>query len=60
MLMLVLAINQFFGSSNLQFEITDYAIEGDQKLGNQIYSKLYSISQSNKNTVETRNLYIKN
>ena len=48
-----------FGSSNLQFEITDYSIEGDQKLGNQIYSKLYSISRSNKNTVETRNLYIK-
>ena len=38
-----------FGSSNLQFEITDYLIEGDKKLGNQIYSKLYNLSKSNKN-----------
>ena len=38
-----------FGSSNLQFEIADYSIGGDKKLGNQIYSKLYNFSRSNKN-----------
>ena len=48
-----------FGSSNLQFEISDHSIDGDQKLGNQIYSKLYNISQSNKNTLETKSIYIK-
>ena len=36
-----------FTSSNLQFEIADYSIGGDEKLGNQIYSKLYNFSKSN-------------
>ena len=35
-------------SSNLDFEITDYSIKGDQVLGRQIYSKLKYLSQSNK------------
>ena len=35
-----------FGSSNLQFEIADYVIEGNKKLGNEIYSKLYNLSNS--------------
>ena len=47
-----------FGSSNLEFKITDYSILGDKKLGNQIYSKLYSLSRSTKNTLETKNIYI--
>ena len=38
-----------FSSANLQFEIADYSIEGDKKLGNKIYSKLYNLSKSNKN-----------
>ena len=38
-----------FGSANLQFEIADYSVEGDRKLGNKIYSKLYNLSKSNKN-----------
>ena len=38
-----------FSSSNLQFEIANYSLEGDEKLGNQIYSKLYNFSRSNKN-----------
>ena len=38
-----------FGSSNLQFKIADYSIEGDEKLGKQIYFKLYNLSRSNKN-----------
>ena len=38
-----------FDSSNLQFKIADYSIEGDEKLGKQIYFKLYNLSRSNKN-----------
>ena len=35
-----------FGSSNLEFKISEYSISGDKKLGNKIYSKLYNLSQS--------------
>ena len=38
-----------FGSSNLKFEIADFSIEGNKKLGNQIYSRLRNFSKSNKN-----------
>ena len=37
-----------FGSTNLQFKIADYSIEGNKILGNKIYSKLYNLSQSKK------------
>ena len=47
-----------FSSSNLQFEIADYVIEGDKKLGNQIYSKLYNLSNSNKNNPEVQSVHI--
>ena len=47
-----------FSSSNLEFKITDYSILGDKKLGNQIYSKLYGLSRSTKNTLETKNIYV--
>ena len=47
-----------FGSSNLQFEIADYSVEGDRKLGNKIYSKLYNLSKSNKNQKETTSVVI--
>ena len=47
-----------FSSSNLQFEIADYLIKGNKKLGNQIYSKLYSLSNLNKNNPEAQSLYI--
>ena len=47
-----------FSSSNLQFKIADYVIEGDKKLGNQIYSKLYNLSNSNKNNPEVQNVHI--
>ena len=47
-----------FSSSNLGFKIADYSITGDKKLGNKIYSKLYSLSQSTKNTSEIKNIYI--
>ena len=47
-----------FSSANLEFKIADYSIIGDKKLGNQIYSKLYNISQSTKNTSKVKNIYI--
>ena len=37
-----------FSSSNLEFKIAEYSILGDKNLGNKIYSKLYSLSKSNK------------
>ena len=43
-----------FGSTNLQFEIADYSIEGNKILGNKIYSKLYSLSKSKKNDQNLR------
>ena len=47
-----------FGSSNLQFEITDYSIGGDKKLGNRIYSKLYNFSRFNKNQENVIKIFI--
>ena len=47
-----------FSSTNLQFEIADYSVEGDKKLGNKIYSKLYNLSKSNKNQKETTSVVI--
>ena len=47
-----------FGSTNLEFKIADYEITGNKKIGNQIYSKLYNLSQSNKNNSEGKNIYI--
>ena len=43
-----------YGSTNLQFEITDYSIEGNKILGNKIYSKLYSLSKSKKDDQNLR------
>ena len=45
-----------FGSTNLQFEITDYSIEGNKILGNKIYSKLYSLSKSKKDNQNLRSV----
>ena len=45
-----------FSSTNLKFEIADYSIEGDKKLGNKIYSKLYRLSQSKKNDQNLTNI----
>ena len=47
-----------FGSSNLQFEIADHLIKGNKKLGNQIYSKLYNLSNSNKNNPDSQSIHI--
>ena len=43
-----------FGSTNLQFEIEDYSIEGNKILGNKIYSKSYSLSKSKKDAQNLR------
>lgn len=43
-----------YGSTNLQFEIADYSIEGNKILGNKIYSKLYSLSKSIKDDQNLR------
>ena len=45
-----------FGSSNLQFKIADYTIEGNKVLGKKIYAKLYSISQSSENDQNARSV----
>ena len=47
-----------FGSKNLKFIIVDHSVQGDAKLGNQIYSKLYNISQLNKNNPNARSIRI--
>ena len=47
-----------FSTSNLQFEISDYSIKGDKSLGKKIYTKLYNLSQSNKNNTAVKNIYI--
>ena len=47
-----------FSTSNLQFEIADYSIKGNKKLGNQIYSKLYNLSNANKNNPEAQSIFI--
>ena len=43
-----------FNSTNLQFKIADYSIEGNKILGNKIYSKLYSLSKSKKDDQNLR------
>ena len=46
-----------FSSDIFEFEIADYLIEGDKKLGNKIYSKLFNFSKSNSNQGEVKKLY---
>ena len=47
-----------FGSTNLNFEISDYSIKGEKILANRIYSKLYNLSRANKNNDDRRNISI--
>jgi hypothetical protein len=47
-----------FSSTKLQFKIADYSIKADKKLGNQIYSHLYTLAQSNKNNADAHNFHI--
>ena len=45
-------------SSNLQFKIEDYSIQGNKKLGRQIYEKIYRLSDLNKESRESQGIYI--
>ena len=45
-----------FSSTNLQFKIADFSIEGNKILGNKIYSKLYALSKSTKDDLNSRNI----
>ena len=45
-------------TTNLQFEIADYSLVSDKKLGKKIYSKLYSLSKSNKKNENIRSITI--
>ena len=47
-----------YTTTNLQFEIADYSIKTNKKLGRQIYSKLYNLSKSNKKNAETKSITI--
>ena len=58
-----------FSSKNLQFQINDYEINGDQIIGNKIFSKLNSLSKSDPsvksvnlkiNSTKTKNPTVKN
>ena len=45
-----------FGTTDMQFEIVSHSIEGNKKLGNKIYSKLYNLSKSRKDNQNSRNV----
>ena len=45
-------------TTGLQFEIADYSIKTNKKLGRQIYSKLYNLSKSNKKNSETKSITV--
>lgn len=45
-------------TTNLQFEIADYSLKENKKLGRQIYSKLYNLSKSSKKNTNTQSITI--
>ena len=45
-------------TTDLQFEIADYSLKTNKKLGRQIYSKLYGLSKSKKNKAKTQSVII--
>ena len=47
-----------FRTTNLQFEIADYSIKGNKNLARQIYTKLYSLSKSNKNNSAAQSINV--
>ena len=47
-----------FSSTNFNFEIAKHTIDCDKKLGNQIYSKLYGVSNLNKNNTASQSIEI--
>ena len=44
-----------YGSTNLQFKIVNFSIEGNKILGNKIYSKLHALSKSKDSDQHLRN-----
>jgi len=44
--------------TNLQFEIADYSLAGDEKLSNQLYFKLYKLSNINKDKSDRESVSI--
>ena len=47
-----------YSSSNFNFKIEDHSIKGDERLGNLIYRKLYSISLSNDNNTAAQSIIL--
>ncbi len=47
-----------FNASNINFEIVDYSLKGNDKLSNQIYLMLRNASKSNTNSLETKKIYL--
>ena len=47
-----------YSSSNFNFKIEDHSIKGDERLGNLIYRKLYSISLSNDNNPAAQSIIL--
>jgi len=47
-----------FSSSNFEFKIADYSINGNKKVGNKIYSKLNNISKLNKNNPDAQSVRV--
>ena len=45
-------------TTNLQFEIADYSITTDKKLGKQLYSKIYNLSKSSGKSSEVKSTTI--
>ena len=46
-----------FGSSNLNFIISDYSIEGEKSLGNQFYNKIKKLSLAGKDNQDAKSLF---
>jgi len=44
--------------ASLQFEISDYSLNGDKKTANQIYSKLYNLANISKNNPDRESISI--
>ena len=45
-----------YSSSNFNFKIEDYSLKGEERLANLIYRKLYNVSLSNKNSLDTQSI----
>ena len=45
-------------TTSLQFEIADYSLKNNEKLGKKLYSKLYNLSKSNKQNTNSLSITI--